>query len=259
MSDSKHWLEEGAPAEFERLLVASREEEPASGGVERALLAAGIVGAASLATATAAGAAGGAASKALLGGATKWFVIGALSGGAFVGAATVAERKWSSETTPSPYTASYDARPTTMPGARPVSQPRHAPEVTVPEEVAAAEVAPDGAPQKELAAPVPTTTDATDSDRAFAEELGLVDAARSRLRAGDAAGALRSATEYGRRFSAGRFAPEALFLLMQARLELGQRQNAADAARQIIERFPNSAQVARAREVLKSAGAAENL
>src|SRR6185436_19561267 len=117
MTESKHWLEEGAPAEFERLFAASRKEEPASSGVERALLAAGIVGAASLVSGSAAGAAGGAASKALLGGATKWFVIGALSGGAFVGAATVAERKWSSQTNPSPYSASYDTQPKTVTGS----------------------------------------------------------------------------------------------------------------------------------------------
>jgi TolA-binding protein len=257
MSDSKHWLEEGAPAEFERLLVASRKEEPASGGVERALLAAGIVAAASLASGTAAGAAGGAASKALLGGATKWFVIGALSGGAFVGAATVAERKWSSETTPTPYAASYEVaskandrvRPSVV-GSEPVDTP---PAVVEPTPAPS-----EGSPRKELPSLGRPAASASDSDSAFAEELALVDRARSKLRAGDAAGALRSASDYERRYPAGRFAPEALFLLMQARLELGQSQNAADAAREIIRRFPNAAQVARAREVLTSTGANEN-
>ena len=87
--------------------------------------------------------------------------------------------------------------------------------------------------------------------------MALVDAARSRLRMGDAAGALRSASDYGRRFPAGRFAPEALFLVMQAHHQLGHRQAALEAAREIVRRHPNSAQVGRAREILQSEQAIE--
>src|SRR5262245_22145119 len=91
MNEPTHWLQDGAPADFERLLSAARREEPASGGVERALVAAGIVGTTSLVTGTAAATAGTVVGKTLLGGATHWIAISVVSVGAVVVTAQVVE------------------------------------------------------------------------------------------------------------------------------------------------------------------------
>jgi hypothetical protein len=106
-------------------------------------------------------------------------------------------------------------------------------------------------PARVASARARTTSEPRVDDRAFAEELALLDTARSKWRAGNAAGAIESASEYRRRFPAGRFVPEALFLLMQARLDLGQEQAAREVASELVRRFPNTPQVTRAREVLK--------
>jgi len=82
--------------------------------------------------------------------------------------------------------------------------------------------------------------------------MALVDSARSELRAGDALAVLKRAAEHRRRFAAGRFAPEMLFLTMQAKLKLGEREAAADVARELVRRFPTGAQASRARELLQS-------
>jgi TolA-binding protein len=82
--------------------------------------------------------------------------------------------------------------------------------------------------------------------------MALVDGARSELRSGDALSVLRRAAEHGRRFPDGSFAPEMLFLEMQAKLMVGRRESAADTARELVRRFPTGAQASRARELLES-------
>jgi hypothetical protein len=260
MNDSKHWLEDGGPAEFERLLSAARHETPRSGGAERALVAAGIVGAGALVSETAT--AGGVVGKSLLGGMMKWFAVGVIGAGTVVVTAQVvvpdgpdareASRsvELSRRTHASHAQRAPNAPPQGVPASRSTETAAPLPAATVPPEPATSPTAAKGSEHGgDARVPAPAVAD---PDRTFAEELGLVDAARTRLRAGDASGALRSAGEYNRRFPAGRFAPEALYLLMQARLELGQRKAAEDLAREILRRFPNAAQVARAREVLGS-------
>jgi outer membrane protein assembly factor BamD (BamD/ComL family) len=88
-------------------------------------------------------------------------------------------------------------------------------------------------------------------DSALSEEIGLIDHARASLRSGNANATLQQVSDYDRRFVAGRFAPEALYLKMEALLKLGKNQAASVAAQSIIDRYPQGPQVGRAREVLR--------
>jgi hypothetical protein len=73
----------------------------------------------------------------------------------------------------------------------------------------------------------------------LAIEVRSLDAARARLGAGDASGALRLLVQHRQRFGTGSFGPEALFLQMQAERALGDGTAARRTARQILEQFPS--------------------
>lgn len=246
MSDSKHWRDDGAPADFERLLSAARSETPPPEGAQRALVAAGVIGAASLASATVSATAGNAVSKLVL---VKWFAIGVIGAGAVTVATQVERGRTDAAGPPGPAESSL--------GARSSSLVRPAPERAVATSTALAALptsmpraVPSDLPKRTASSGLAASKDG-EGDRTFAEELALLDTARSKWRAGNAAGAIQSASEYRRRFPAGRFAPEALFLLMQARLELKQEQDARNLASELVRRFPNTPHAARAREVLE--------
>jgi TolA-binding protein len=98
----------------------------------------------------------------------------------------------------------------------------------------------------------------TDVAASLLEQMALIDRARASLRAGDASHALQSVTEYRRKYPGGNFAPEALFLQMQASKQLGQATLATQAARELVERYPNAPNVSRARDLLQSQTSTQN-
>jgi hypothetical protein len=84
----------------------------------------------------------------------------------------------------------------------------------------------------------------------LAEEVALVDRARRALASGDTAGALATLDEYERRFSLRKFAPEALYLRMEALVREGRSDQARSVAAELAARYPRSPHTARARQVL---------
>jgi hypothetical protein len=274
MNESKHWSDHGAPPEFERLLRAARSEVPPPESVERALLAAGVTGAATLASSTAVACATG---KTLLGVATQWLAIGAIGAGAIAATSALTERP---AATLSPVTPSLSPAPAKDRGAAISTRIRPQPGAASSTGVSPAKpwnnssalsgplavnagasrnAAPVHPRERAIGAPSATTR-IPDPDLTLVQEMALVDTARSQLHAGNADGALNSAREYKRRFRGGRFAPEILFLEMQAQLRLGEPRVAAEVARELLLRFPNGAQAPRARELLESdAGTSKSL
>jgi hypothetical protein len=84
----------------------------------------------------------------------------------------------------------------------------------------------------------------------LAEEVRSVDRARSLVAAGRAAEALRVLDAYDRRFSEHRFAPEALYLRMEALVLVGRTAEARATAERLLASYPKSLNGARARALL---------
>lgn len=268
MTELKRWQQAVAPPDFAMLLRAARNERPSAASLQRALAAVGIVGATTFVANSAAGAAGSlgtAAGKGLLGVVAKFTVLGALSGGVLVTTVAVVTHHRAVVVQPnSNATASHPRSVVSNPAfveAPLPSEPQTGYRGIEPS--AAASEKPSGAtqlfvkpndsrkPRLQRDEPSPSTTvNRAEGDNILWEEMALVDTARARMQSGNAAEALRNARAYMQRFRAGRFAPEALYLMMRAGQQLGQQDTATGAARAIIERFPASPQARRARKFL---------
>ena len=88
------------------------------------------------------------------------------------------------------------------------------------------------------------------SSSALAAELAALDAARSRLNAGDASGALSRLDDYARSYPRGRLALEAEVLRIDALSRSGQRAAAEKRAATFLRRHPNSVLASRVRAYL---------
>jgi hypothetical protein len=119
-------------------------------------------------------------------------------------------------------------RPTGSPRGE-VSEPSPVPG-TVPAQSAARFAPTNPEPQSPKPASAPNDE--------LARELGMVDRARSALRAGNAAGALELVSGYERAFKHPRFAPEATAIRIEALIAQGQRAEAARLARLFMARHP---------------------
>jgi hypothetical protein len=257
MNEPKRWIEEGPPQAVERLLQAAAAEQPSDGSLKRVLAGVGVglgaTGAA--ATGTAATAVAGAAAATgkgviVVGAWTKWVVLSV----AAVGAGTVAVQRAS---------VSADEPRAVVTAAAPV---RKAPAVTAaPQPVVSATVAP--APEPAVAetpvapkpkaalapskpAAVPEAEAPIDAEK-LAQEVRAVDRARSALAAGRPAETLSALDDY-ERTGGRRFAPEALYLRMQALLSLGRKVEARSTAERLVRSFPQSPHTARARRVMET-------
>jgi len=87
----------------------------------------------------------------------------------------------------------------------------------------------------------------------LAQELALVDKARSALRSGNAAGALDLVSRYERSYKRPRFRPEASALRIEALIALGRRAEAAQLARMFMANHPGHPLTVRLREFLGEA------
>lgn len=106
------------------------------------------------------------------------------------------------------------------------------------------------APAPAVAAPKVDTRSSSASPSALAAELAALDAARSRLNAGDASGALLRLDEYSRSHPRGRLALEAEVLRIDALSRSGQRAAAGKRAATFLKRHPNSVLASRVRAYL---------
>jgi hypothetical protein len=262
MSNLKRWPDDGAPPDVALLLSAGKQESPNHAGFQRALLAVGVVGAvttaasvtsaASTATSGALGTGSNVAAQSLVALVAKWSLLGALGVGAVVGVVSGVRHYQSANAIQAAASAAVAAMDPVRGDADRISA--QLPEPPPLASTAAAMPEPTSALlRSSRVAPVFSgASGVAPLDRAMAQEIGLIDQARAALRAGNAAGTLQTVNDYNRRFPSGRFAPEALYLKMEAYVSSGDRQAASLAARKIIDRYPHGPQVGRAKEVLDS-------
>jgi hypothetical protein len=112
------------------------------------------------------------------------------------------------------------------------------------------EAAPGLAGPRTVAPEAPAASGVPLDAETLAEEVKSVDRARAALAAGQAAQTLVVLDEYERRFRKRGFAPEALYLRMEAYTSLGRTAEARTAAERLLTNYPNSLHGARARAVL---------
>jgi hypothetical protein len=252
MSEAKPWLEEDAPLEIELLIRAARAEKPSEASLQRSLSAVGI---ATLGAAAGTGAGGTAASLGspatslsplTAGMVAKWATLGAALGTLAVGTATVAPRVWEEVQSGPPA-----SQPLGPPGATATSAARLAPAAPAADPHPTLSVAPNPlAPSARAPRVVPAAPSVSAADETLIEEVRSVDRARAALAAGRPGDALARLDEYERDFVEHRFAPEALYLRMEALVSLGRTEQARTVAETLLARHPNSPHGARARVVL---------
>jgi Tetratricopeptide repeat len=277
MTDPKRWLDDGASCDVEHLVRAAQAEQPDGASLGRALAAVGI-GLGATSAAASAKAAGTAASLGATAQLTvtasmlaKWTALGAIVATLTLGAAKLALEA----PPPSPASASsieLSARrlPGALPSAaratpQPVSATPHAGD-TLPVAPPATRLPPlarvspsrDGAlgstpslaradaPGESLASGQQAPVDA----ETLAQQVRSIDRARAALAAGQAAQALAVLDDYERRFPQRGFAPEALYLRMEALSALGKTEEAREAAERLLASYPHSLHGSRARALL---------
>ena len=96
------------------------------------------------------------------------------------------------------------------------------------------------------------------TDTALVAEITALDAARTALRAGNAAEALRDLDDYRRDFRHGRLVQEALVLRVEALVASGDKQSAEAIARRFLAKWPASPYAARVASLVHSTGTPEN-
>jgi len=254
MSEPKRWLEEGAPRDIEQLVRAAQAEQPDEASLGRTLAALGIgLGVSSIAlgaqaAGTTASASGAAHVTVITGGLlAKWAGLGATLGTLAAGAATIA-RDAPHATEPPPSSLREQQRPATKPL---LSVADHSKPTPLEQSSSVSAAASRAAPPVARAAPAAVSTSAAPLDaETLAEEVRSMDSARALLAAGRAAETLLVLDEYERRFRERRFAPEALYLRMEAFVSLGQTAQARAAAERLLASHPQSPHGARARFIL---------
>jgi len=275
MSELKRWTDDGAPQEIERLLRAAESEQPSAASLAGALTSLGVV-AGVTSGATVAGAAGSTALTAaaipgklsvvaLTVSLAKWIALGSIVGG---GAMAV-------------YVAASDAPGPSRQGVAPQestgptvhSNQRRQP----PPGSAAASLAsggptadPNQASNLDARQSAPRTSSRAgaslrrDADGAgeqasgsgavpvetLAEEIAGIDRARSLVAAGRHTAAIAALDDYERRFPRHHFAPEALYLRMEASRGAGRTQEARLLAERLLAAYPTSPQSEKARRLL---------
>jgi hypothetical protein len=259
MTEPKRWAEDGASAVVGQLLRAAAEEQPTSHSLERALAgvtAAGVVtGSASAAAGSVATAKGMPLASAIF---AKWMLYGVVAtltaGGLGLGARRLLQ---AAPAAPSPAQGAALALPSTqtLPSAQAL---RDSPSTEAPTDARPARATAPAAPGVRASHPssvaqassAPAVEPVLDA-AALAQETQLVDHARAELGAGHAGAALATLDEYQARFPQPRYAPEALYLRMEALLASGNAAAARQVAGRLASRYPNGPHAARAEALLK--------
>ena len=262
MDEPKRWLDDGVPEVIGRLLRAASDEQPSAMALERAVagvaVGAGVTG---IAVGTAsAGVGAGVKSAPLASGIfLKWTLLGSLvtlgAGGLAVGLSN-----------PPPHQA---ARPAGQPSSAVAARPRTA-ATAVPRaewpavsdsvsEQHAASSAQSGLVGEARRPSISTRGSPSPAEEAvvadvelLARETKLVDRARAELSAGRAAPALAILDDYQAQFPRPRYAPEALYLRMEAWLVQGNQQAARQVAKRLASSYPTSPHAARAEALLST-------
>jgi hypothetical protein len=250
MTELKRWLDDNPPLQVGKLLRAARAEEPSPASLQHTLIKLGV----SSAVFMAAGGAWGAGTR-MIGGslaklAFKWGVVGASAG--LVLATLEGVRQ--SMMPPSENAAAAASGSLAPRGGRalqettPIARSSSVPPMHLADPLLV---------PRQAVGPAETCTPANSMPTAFAAErlaveIALIDHARTSLSRHDPTVALRLLDEYERQYTEPHFAPEALYLRMQARALTGDRQLATRAARELVAKYPRSPQVGRAEGFLRS-------
>ena len=265
MSEPKRWIDEGPPIAVAHLLRAAASERPAEQSLARTLTAVGVGLGAGGAAATASAATVGATAGAKLTGLVatsvlvKWGVAGAALAASVVAGNVLLER--------APAGSPRERRPpmavTSVPTDLRPLDPSSREDVGTLSAPAAAISSTSTVPaerppavngtvksRRTVEAPRAATAPLEDAEH-LAQEVALVDRARAALARGDATGALAALDDYEARFSPRKFAPEALYLRMEALLREGRSGAAQSVAEVLAKSYPKSPHAARARQVLE--------
>lgn len=285
MTDPPRLLDGSDQSFGARLLRTAERDKPSSRATRRALGVAAAASAAGLSTASAA-AAKGALAKSVI----AWMLVGGLGGAVVsVSARRIAEQNVEREAYTLPARATAVVSSTSPRAPAPLKERSALPSPTIlPESLAlppipspAAEPAPTrldskassshrapgaghaAANRHAVAAPAPQGERETASisgetgmlghsekDAAFSDEMRVIDAARQRLSAGDAASTLTLLSRYEASFPVGHFLPEALALRVEALAASGQATHARRAAQRFLAGYPGHPLSARVRAAL---------
>jgi Ulp1 family protease len=264
----KRWLDDDIPLDVARMLRAGQAERPRKNAVENTLVAFATSGTLASTASTAVAA----TSKTLFGinGLTaKWVTISFLG---LVGAITTAKVLWSASSSP------QATIPSAIPSAETrlavakaseekTSEEKTSEEKTSEEKTSEEKTSEEKTPSDNLAATdaVSSVSSAESSREAFipsfdkrntvnlqlAQEMQVIDRARTALQANNPRLCLRILDEHRRTFTRPRLNPESAYLRMQAAQRLGDRSTAMTIAREIVRRYPNSPHVGRAEALLQ--------
>lgn len=243
MSAPRRLIEEGATSLEMALLRSAKDDDPPPDALPRAMIAAGVGGAAL----------SGAATTSLLAkpasGLLKWalnLMVGAafgLAGGAmFMGEGPSEARPTSAQSTAA--LTGIDASSAGQAEARPETAREATSGVDLPtlgQSDLSAASPPPRAPHKSIPhAQKPRAPDAAGITKkpSLADEVALLDNARRALTAGDAEGALRALETHGKVFSGGALLAEAAVLRIEALAARGDRAGAISKARAFLSAFP---------------------
>jgi len=259
MNEPKRWLDDGASEVIGRLLRAASDERPSATAVERAVAGVAVgagVTAAAVGSASASMVAAAKGAPLASGIFLKWTLLASL---VTLGAGGLV----TSLSSPGPDSM---ATPASLPSGKADAPPSNARTAVPPEQpvvqdtggaqniALSAQRGPGGeGPRPSGSAKEPTTpveeTAVVDVEL-LARETELVDRARAELAAGQAGPALAILDEYQAQFPRPRYAPEALYLRMEALLAQGNRQAAKQLAKRLASSYPQSPHAARAEALL---------
>lgn len=248
------------------LLQAAAKERPSDHGMQQTLLALGLSGAVLSGAAVAAATAGGAqltrvasasaatSSVGLTSAGTiktvsatliiKWVGIGVLGGVGLAGVATVAS--------PMPSAIVRVAPPRTAEVSRTRAKPTRSEPRTAALVASTAPVAVPVAPStpRVVAVEPRASNRELDLGERLAAEVAYVDRARSLLAASPSSQGLSLLEGYEQKFHEARLLPEVLFLQIDAYERAGRSAEARRAAQRLVDTFPKSPHVGRARKLL---------
>lgn len=259
MSELKRWTDEGAPQAIERLLKAAELEEPSAVSMANTLTRLGVT-AAVTSGAAASGAAGasplsGAAAAGKLSGLAlaatfaKWVALASTVGGLGVAVYTVTSDEPAA--TPAPIVAAPPAPVSTAPQhpsapsvelAPPSAAPARSVAVRARSTRSTRSSAAENARDDGAANAIPAET--------LAAEIAGIDRARGLLAAGRYGAATAALDDYERRFPRQHFAPEVLYLRMEAAQGAGRTDEARGLARSLLARYPSSPQSEKAKRLV---------
>jgi hypothetical protein len=225
MRDPKRLLE-GAGTVFERALLGAISADRPSHDLHRKMrLGIGLVGA-------------GAVAKAASASFHKLALVGVVAVGLVTGGATLLKRE-------------RDAT-RAMPAVAPPPAPPSAPREPVGLEPVSVPSATAGATEPEVVQRAPSVRrDAKAAAGDIRDEIRLLDQARSAVRSGASARALRLLSSYEQRFPRGQFRQEVQVLRMEALAQSGDERRAAALAKRFLAEHPNSTHVERVENVGK--------